>query len=294
MRRRSVNSIARFRLVLAAATVVTLAVAPSNAQAYTQLVAFGDSLTDSGNICPIPFNCPSPPYLAGRFSNGPTWVELLAADLGLAAAPSGSSGTNHAVGGATTSNILGQVTAYNSAHGGAIDPAALYVLNGGGNDIILGGDPASSANNIGFAVLALINAGAQDILVMNLGDVGATPQEPAGQRIPTQAFNSVLEANLASLDVFANIIRFDAFASLDAVIASPGANGFTDVTTACWDGVTLCSDPDGHLWWDRLHPGSVGHELLAASALASVPEPAIGCLLAIGLGAIASRRAPIR
>ena len=46
---------------------------------YTALFAFGDSLSDAGNLyfadggtAPV-----SPPYYAGHFSNGPTWVEDL-------------------------------------------------------------------------------------------------------------------------------------------------------------------------------------------------------------------------
>jgi phospholipase/lecithinase/hemolysin len=36
---------------------------------FQRIVFFGDSLTDDGNL-PEPFR-PDPPYVGGRFSNGP-------------------------------------------------------------------------------------------------------------------------------------------------------------------------------------------------------------------------------
>src|SRR4051812_24277895 len=48
------------------------------------LVVFGDSLSDVGNLSLSNGNIetPSPPYFAGRFSNGPLWVDTLASSLG--------------------------------------------------------------------------------------------------------------------------------------------------------------------------------------------------------------------
>ena len=54
--------------------------------AFDHMVVFGDSLSDTGN--------------AGRFSNGPVWVEQLAASLNVALEPSLMGGTNFAIGGA--------------------------------------------------------------------------------------------------------------------------------------------------------------------------------------------------
>jgi phospholipase/lecithinase/hemolysin len=59
----------------------------TSAFAYSQIVAFGDSLSDNGNMFALTegtvYETPSPPYYEGRFSNGPVWVDYLAQDLGI-------------------------------------------------------------------------------------------------------------------------------------------------------------------------------------------------------------------
>lgn len=159
---------------------VLLASLPAAAQAmpYSQLVIFGDSLSDSGQFPDI-----GSPLLGGnptgglRFTNrtGPTYLgnnteyfdavatQRLAALLGLQALPStpilpqiltgNADGTNYAVGGYRTDQILASITAVNgsvvNAGGGTIrtrngylldvprvDPDALFYLNGGGNDVL--------------------------------------------------------------------------------------------------------------------------------------------------------------
>jgi hypothetical protein len=65
------------------ATLVLLSAAPALADPldYGRIVAFGDSLSDNGNLAhnyPIPGSPPLlPGYYNGRFSTGPTWIELL-------------------------------------------------------------------------------------------------------------------------------------------------------------------------------------------------------------------------
>jgi phospholipase/lecithinase/hemolysin len=59
---------------------------------FSKVYVFGDSLVDTGNVYiatsadpndPFPTFPPSPPYYNGRHSNGPLWVEVMAAELGL-------------------------------------------------------------------------------------------------------------------------------------------------------------------------------------------------------------------
>ena len=83
---------------LAVAAIVgglVLGSVPVGAEPISQVVVFGDSLSDNGTgfyavttaaaaagvpgVFPVPF---SPPYDSGRFSNGPVAVERLAQQLG--------------------------------------------------------------------------------------------------------------------------------------------------------------------------------------------------------------------
>jgi hypothetical protein len=86
------------------AVLASLASASSPAFAYTALYAFGDSLSDVGNAyIASGLKVPISPYDAGRFSNGPIWLEDLATKLHLAPVmPSLAGGTDFAFGGAQT------------------------------------------------------------------------------------------------------------------------------------------------------------------------------------------------
>ena len=111
----------------------------SSAQSFSQLVIFGDSLSDTGNIAGIlPTGLP-PPYFENRISNGPLAVDTLAQALNLDAAPAADGGSNYAIVGG---NILGndfadlssQLTRYLVDAENQADPNALYLLFMGGND----------------------------------------------------------------------------------------------------------------------------------------------------------------
>jgi outer membrane lipase/esterase len=191
-----------------------LSPALATAAPYTNLVVFGDSLSDQGNAFlavspsllpagttyppyPYPQIVPgqSTPYFNGRFSNGPIWVDTFAAKLGLSSAPALLGGTNYAFGGALTSgaslagtpSLAVQVGGmYLLAHP-AVPAGTLLALWGGANDIIqshqgnpAAPDPTTSANNIKADIQALYNAGGREFLVFNLPDIGKTPYGASG------------------------------------------------------------------------------------------------------------------
>lgn len=163
LRQRFVTSVVAFGTLLGSA----------QASMYSDLVFFGDSLSDTGNVlslstafAPPPF--PSFPAAPGRFSNGPVWAEYLAQGLGFAgnAAPSNlffagpaagvipigaPGGQNFSFGGArtdlggsagATTGLTGQLIAWNGSVFSpatgltrAANPGALYVVLAGANDL---------------------------------------------------------------------------------------------------------------------------------------------------------------
>lgn len=186
------------------------------AKDYTQLNIFGDSLVDAGNIFNLSSGTfPSSPPYAGKFSNGPLWVEQLGAELGItpelssvvvpdllagaalppsdginfALAGSLSSGIN--VGGANIPGLQQQIAAF-GAIAAATPPErsasteALSILLAGGNDyneaIVNAGSaealaalPEQVTDNLVAAVAGLANSGAKSILVSNLPNLGLQP-----------------------------------------------------------------------------------------------------------------------
>ena len=46
----------------------------------------------------------------------------------------------------------------------------------------------------------------------------------------------------------------------------PNVLGLTNVTAPCFNGVTVCADPDSYLYWDGVHPTAAGHRLIAMLA----------------------------
>ena len=206
---------------------------------YSAVYAFGDSLSDAGNVSlltsvsgtePV-----SPPYAqetyggttANVFSNGPTWVQTLSGALGLGTlAPSLASGNDFAYGGAETGSepqnsgdptelalsLPAQLQQFQTK---VSSPSgnALYTLSIGGNDIfaILSDAGLSAAqqstdvadavdNEIGF-VKSLISGGAKNLLVMDVPDLGKTPSYNGG----TQAAEASALASAYNTDLFGQL-----------------------------------------------------------------------------------------
>ena len=176
--------------VLTLAAVV-FTIQPAEANPYTSMVVFGDSLSDSGNNSvvlgnnggPVTSNSYIPttgPYATGVYSNGPVWASDVASTLGLTLAPSQLGGTNFAYGGATTGtpgqgpggfpfSLVMQANQYLAATGNVASPTSLYVIEGGGNNVrdalaaIAGGAPigqtfAATAAAYAADVGAMVNA----------------------------------------------------------------------------------------------------------------------------------------
>ncbi len=292
-------SLAKFRVLCV--FVFSLSVSGLTQAAYTDLYSFGDSLSDTGNVfVATGGSTPAYPYFDGNFSNGPVWADLLGPMLGLSS-PTASltGGTNYAFGGARTTvnnavpSTQSQVATYLTDTGGAADPNALYTIWTGGNDInaVSGGAPISDIESGGLAVASIANdlliAGAQNILVINVPNLGLAPisdGNEAGAEYLSGLFNTFLVTGLDALGS-SDVTLFDSFALLDAFVADPAGYGLTNVDDNCLDTTGgLGSACDDYLFWDGLHPTAAGHQLIADAVFAAVvPVPAAVWLFGSGL-----------
>jgi outer membrane lipase/esterase len=281
---------------LAAAVLMASLSTTTQAMPYSQLIIFGDSLSDSGQFPDL-----GSPLLGGnptggiRFTNrtGPNYLannteyfdavstQRLASMLGLQALPStpllpqvltgNPDGTNYAVGGYRTDQILASITAANgsvvNAGGGNIrtrngylvdvprvDPNALFYINGGGNDVLqfVVTDQPSAATAVADLVAgirALQQAGARTIIVSDLPDVGLTPAGfGSGFRsswsTASGLFNTELGTQLSALG--GNVIRLNFRGLLDEVKSDLAAFGFDPLvaqTDVCFSGDSCLTDP---------------------------------------------------
>jgi phospholipase/lecithinase/hemolysin len=291
--------------------------APLRADLFTEIVVFGDSLTDTGNRFASTNNTnpDAGAYYQGRWSNGPVWVERLAVDLGVPT-PTASllGGTNNAWAGAETRltgnstvngtpNIGSQITTYLQSHS-TLKSSQLVAVWGGANDFIFGGqsNPSVPVSNLHQEITMLAQHGATSFLVPNLPALGELPnlksrgsQAEAQFNLLSSQFNSLLATDLAGLatSLGITIYRFDDAALVAQMLSTPAAFGFTDVTDQAKSGGpgspgTVVPNPDQYLFWDGLHPTRIAHQFIGDGAFAAiaapVPEPS-SLLLLLGIGA---------
>jgi len=311
-----------YRKGLILAALLAIMNAPLSAHAYSDMFVFGDSLSDAGNLNSF-LGLPIAPYVDGYLSNGPVWVQTLATRLGLPdTTPSFLGGNNYAWAGARTGGagfpdaLTAQRDTYLTDSGGSANADALYVIWGGGNNVRAG--DSTGPTDISDIISSLALAGATDFLVPNLPDIGLTPESMTGGppgtcdglSTPqcmdllsgvTADHNAALQAEIDALsaaDPDLNIVLFDVFSIFNLLINDPfylASFGFTNVDTACYDGLlgtggpgNICANPDEFVFWDGIHPTAAAHELLGTIAARQlgevVPVPAALPLMLSALG----------
>lgn len=257
---------------------------------FSKLVVFGDSISDDGNLYAATGGAipPAPYYVNGHFSNGLVWVEYLAEQLKLAdklddfAFGGACSGRDSYVGFKYSipglPGLLDEIDMFAAANQGHADPRALYIIQAGANDIFLWSESGMAtsltafanqvAGNIADAVVRLKKMGARHILVVDIADLGLTPDAQASGfddllSEVTQAVNATVAARLkmANHGQGPDVDFFSIYGAMHMIVDDATLFGFADISHAYLQ--ILAGDPDTFLFWDGVHPTTEGHGVLA-------------------------------
>jgi thermolabile hemolysin len=235
---------------------------------------------------------------AGRFSNGPLWVEYLSRSTRLPF-------YNWAIAGAAADKrlvlpgVVQQVDSWKEQTAQAQDYRAkntLVLLLIGANDLINAGRTADeSATSVRESLIKLIDAGALHILLFNLPDVtraplfrmrNDAPAIAAQVTIYNRRLTEIAEELRGRYGATLRLELFDTHAVFDDLIRSPERYGFQNTADACLDmhdssamaylneytPTAACRAPGHYVFWDVLHPTTETHQLLAAKAAEFVRE----------------------
>lgn len=172
-------------------------------------------------------------------------------------------------------NVGLQITDY-LATKPSITDTTLFVVWGGANDIInatSSKDIIDAAVDQAINVQRLIDAGATQLIIANLPNLGAVPRFNGSpvRSVPamkaTVLYNNVLKAGVDIVTLFnpgKKIVQFDVYGLIAKVIASPSKYGLANVTGSAQGNYLV--NPDTFLFWDDLHPTTRGHSILAEGA----------------------------
>lgn len=312
----------RLLATTAAGAVIALMAGSAGAQQlnYSSGVVFGDSLSDTDNFARFisPALRPGAPYVNGRFSNGPLWLETLSQARGLPI-------DSRAFGGAqatrtTLTDLTAQVTGY-LATNPSLPADRLVGIWIGGNDyisVLSSPTPPSQAQvqsaiqgvatAVGTQAGRLYAAGARNFLFVNLPPLGAIPLTsglPAQTRADANTVSDLHSAALANVAGSlrangANVTLVDVNGLFRDLAARPAAYGFTNVTIPCFAPVGpggslvatgACATPQGAagtVFFDALHPTTAAHAIVGqfvdATLSASFEAPsAIGTTTQLGI-----------
>jgi len=264
------SHVTRFFLV---SSLIGVLASTAQASAISAIYAFGDSLSDAGNVYAATSGVePGAPYSNGRFTNGNLWVQDLASNLGLPAVTASLlGGTDFAVGGAQSGttpvhvggagdlqgNPFSQIAAFQALNPTGANPNGLYTIWIGGDDIralLTSSNPTATApaeiaavvKNIDNAITTLAGDGAKNFLVITVPDLGKIPESIAAGPLAVAAastlsfdLNIALEASLGSIetgDPLLNLKVVDTYSLIDGIVADPSKFGLADVTDPCLTG----------------------------------------------------------
>lgn len=176
---------------------------------------------------------------------------------------------------------------YASANDGALalNTAALLQLPPDQASLVIQGGALANAVNTAASARALIDAGARQVVLVNLPDIGRTPAAAAGGLsgiAAGTAFSLLTNQALAAAAQGLNdqtpavVSVFDAFSLLADIVANPGKYGLSDVTNPCLLVAECAANPalaDTFLFWDPFYPTTAVHAITAAALADTVNAP---------------------
>ncbi len=224
------------------------------------IVVFGDSLSDNGNLYKfmkyqLP---PSPPYFEGRFSNGPVWIEHVIASY-FPEDPEGHL-LDYAYGGAGVSEEEGaddvlftlrrEVNNYLLEHHDKASEDSLFVVwIGSNNYLAFPSDVEQTLHDVHAGIMhsiqRLVDKGAKHILVVNLPDLGRTPAAIEFGSIDemtnfAKEHNDLLSKSVDELkQEYPDVewLYYDLHQAFEEVMMNPQDYGFTNITGTCVNSV---------------------------------------------------------
>jgi len=221
----------------------------------------------------------------------------------------------------STFTLGGQVESLLVNNSFGLDSQALFSVWIGSNDVadafasvlLAGGDTsyaqallAQSASDVGLAINAMVGAGATHLLIPTVPNLGLVPEVqallgvfPSADVVAstlTQAFNSLVDAQLASIT--ADITRLDTYTILTQLVDDPTLFDLpadTNVSDACFSGFVgvpgvVCDNPGEYVFFDQIHPSALTHAVLGNLAANAVPVPVTLALIGLGLAVFGFRR----
>ena len=274
---------------------------------FSQMVIFGDSLSDMGNVKDSIMNMPAvPPYWQGRFSNGPVWAEYVAAELGLSLQHGTGSGegNNRAYGGSQSGqgysyillpNTGTQINNYLANVHSSFNSTDLVVIWSGGNDFLYGLANANTTHaNMVSHVEAVIQAGANNILLPNLPPLELTPEvrnKSSNQQQQIAAgissYNSALASSMPTLasthgvdimlvdthSMFYDFMHNSTYLGLTNLVdMACQSSGSILPLPICNSGDPVVSNVDEYVFFDKAHPTAAMHELISIQAMLAISE----------------------
>ena len=309
------------------------------AEPVQQIIFFGDSLTDDGNLYEASYKImpKSPPYYLGRFSNGPVWAEKVSEYL---QNKYQIQSENFAVGGATVIfrrpregalpyYLKKEINSYLSHSSYPDRLQTLFFFWIGGNDYMdeKKESPEELVNNVVNEIVLqirnVITNGGKRFVILDLPDFSKTPFAQSLDSSMRERLRKLSELNHTSLKVAVNQLKLeypdfkfilidiyslfnDMSENIDFYNTKYGTH-VVNLTESCWNGgytlkeqklrdrlaidfgtpsereailqsqslleaykvghfsafdATPCANPDGYLFWDKVHPTAVSHQII--------------------------------